>query len=186
MSTSGFVFGEVRNAGRYFLLICSAFTKKMIEVRPIQIEDLRALAKSLQAFRKHMGRDVLRGAVWPSRIVAQVLPDSEEQAPWLGVWGTFNGAIAGSGGWNAPLVDGTLEIGYEVAPPAQGQGVATAMAKELVKMSFDRGAKVVIAHTWPDGIASQRVLIKAGFFSEGLVLVPKFGVSERFKITRPE
>lgn len=157
----------------------------MIELRPIQIEDLRALAESQEAFRRHLGLEVVEGGVLPSEFVAQFLPNAEGNAPWLGVWAVVDGAIAGSGMCKTRPVNGEVEIGYGVAPSVEGRGVATEIAKGLVKMAFDLGAQSVIAHTLPEGHASQRVLAKAGFQHEGQVIDPEDGLVERFRITAP-
>ncbi len=158
----------------------------MIELRPIRIEELRLLAQSHDAFREFMGLEVIEGGVLPSEFVAQFLPNAEGNAPWLGVWAVVDGAIAGSGMCKTRPLNGTVEIGYGVAPSVEGRGVATEIAKGLVKMAFDLGAQSVIAHTLPDGYASQRVLAKAGFQHEGQVIDPEDGLVERFRVTRPD
>jgi len=152
----------------------------------MQIEEIRALATSLEAFRDVVGVDVTEGGVLPSEFVAQFLPHAEANAPWLGVWAIVDGSIAGSGMCKTRPVNGEVEIGYGVAPSVEGRGVATEIAKGLVKMAFDLGAQSVIAHTLPDGFASQRVLAKAGFQPVGQVVDPEDGVVERFKITRTD
>jgi ribosomal-protein-alanine N-acetyltransferase len=43
------------------------------------------------------------------------------------------GRLLGSGGFAAPPVDRTVEIGYEVAPEFRGQGFGTAAARALVE-----------------------------------------------------
>lgn len=158
----------------------------MIQLRLIEIEELRALATSEAAFQTFIGLNVLEGGVLPSEFVAQFLPRAEANAPWLGVWALVDGAIVGSGMCKTRPLNGTVEIGYGVAPSVEGRGVATEIAKGLVKMAFDLGAQSVIAHTLPDGIASQRVLSKAGFQHEGQVIDPEDGLVERFKVTRPD
>lgn len=157
----------------------------MIELRAIRIEELRALAESHAAFRTHMALDILEGGVLPSEFVMQFLPNAEANAPWLGYWATVDGAVAGSGMFKTRPVNGEVEIGYGVAPSVEGRGVATEIAKGLVKMAFDLGAQSVIAHTLPDGLASQRVLAKAGFQSVGQVIDPEDGLVERFRIIAP-
>ena len=55
------------------------------------------------------------------------------------------------------------EVGYLLAPPFWGQGLATEAARAALTFGFDRFAfPEVIGITHPDNIASQRVLQKAG------------------------
>src|SRR6476659_8792996 len=44
-----------------------------------------------------------------------------------------SGRLIGSGGFAAPPVERTVEIGYEVAPEFRGTGVRTAAARALVQ-----------------------------------------------------
>jgi [ribosomal protein S5]-alanine N-acetyltransferase len=107
--------------------------------------------------------------------------------PWVH---GFNLVIAGGiavglGSFKGPPVDGAVEIAYAVVPEQQGKGYATAAARALVEYAF-RNAEVnkVLAHTLPDGVASQRVLRKAGFAHVGEVVDPDDGLVWRFEITR--
>ena len=74
------------------------------------------------------------------------------------------GRLLGSGGFAAPPVDRTVEIGYEVAPAFRGQGWGTAAARALVERAVETGAvDHVIAHTQPGPNASTGVLASLGF-----------------------
>jgi len=59
------------------------------------------------------------------------------------------------------LQDGTAVLGYRVAQHVAGRGVATATVRELC------GLRTLKAETTHDNVASQRVLIKAGFVPVG-------------------
>ena len=62
------------------------------------------------------------------------------------------------------LEDGTGEVGYRVAQGAAGGGVATAAVRELCRLAASRyGLRALKAATSDQNVASQRVLIKAGF-----------------------
>lgn len=62
------------------------------------------------------------------------------------------------------LQDGVAEVGYRVAQRAAGRGVATAAVRELCQLAASRyGLRMLKAATSDRNIASQRVLIKAGF-----------------------
>jgi RimJ/RimL family protein N-acetyltransferase len=72
--------------------------------------------------------------------------------------------ICGMGGFKGPPeADGTVEIGYSIAPALRGRGLATLAARELVRIAFaDPRVKRVQAHTLAEPNASTRVLEKIG------------------------
>jgi ribosomal-protein-alanine N-acetyltransferase len=60
--------------------------------------------------------------------------------------------------------NGTAEVGYRVAERAAGRGVATATLRDLCRLAASQlGLHILKAKTTNDNVASQRVLIKAGF-----------------------
>jgi ribosomal-protein-alanine N-acetyltransferase len=66
------------------------------------------------------------------------------------------------------LQDGTAVLGYRVAQHVAGRGVATATVRELCGLAAARhGLHTLKAATTHDNVASQRVLIKAGFVPVG-------------------
>jgi ribosomal-protein-alanine N-acetyltransferase len=61
-----------------------------------------------------------------------------------------------------------VEIGYWLAPSQHGKGVMTKAVKGLCRYLFDDlKLNKVIAYTFADNIASQKVLQKSGFVKEG-------------------
>ena len=63
---------------------------------------------------------------------------------------------------------GTAEVGYRVAQHVAGRGVATAGARELCGLAASRhGLRTLSAATANENVASQKVLIKAGFVPDG-------------------
>ncbi|HEY2507038.1 MAG TPA: GNAT family N-acetyltransferase [Streptosporangiaceae bacterium] len=63
---------------------------------------------------------------------------------------------------------GTARLGYRVAQHAAGQGMATAIVRELCQVAAARhGLRTLRAATSTANIASQRVLTKAGFVPVG-------------------
>ncbi len=158
----------------------------MLSLRPITLQELEALAESHEAFKKQAGLEAIDGALLPSEFVADFLPTARASDPWLGFWAVIDGAVVGSGMCKSAPKDGQVEIGYGVAPSVEGKGIATELAKRLTAFAFDLGAESVIAHTLPDGFASQRVLAKAGFFSVGEVVDPEDGLVLRFVRKRPD
>ena len=78
--------------------------------------------------------------------------------------------LVGWGGFKGPPSDGTVELGYAVAPAREGRGLATAAVRAMVRDAFaDREVHAVIAHTLPEPGPSPRVLEKAGFTMDGEV-----------------
>ena len=62
------------------------------------------------------------------------------------------------------IADGTAELGYRVAQHVAGRGVATATVRDLCLLAAARyGLRTIRAATTLSNVASQRVLIKAGF-----------------------
>ena len=96
------------------------------------------------------------------------------------------GAEVGMGSFKGPPVNGVVEIAYAILPEHQGQGYATDAARAMTEYAFKSPAvTLVCAHTLPDGIASQRVLRKAGYRHVGEVVDPEDGLVWRFELTRP-
>jgi RimJ/RimL family protein N-acetyltransferase len=74
------------------------------------------------------------------------------------------GRLLGSGGFAAPPVERSVEIGYEVAPAFRGHGFGSAAARALVERAVASGdVDHVIAHTLPGPNASTGVLVSLGF-----------------------
>lgn len=62
------------------------------------------------------------------------------------------------------------EIGYWLAKPFWGQGIATAAVREVCRHAFaELGLAKVTAHIFASNEASARVLAKCGFRQEGLL-----------------
>jgi RimJ/RimL family protein N-acetyltransferase len=81
---------------------------------------------------------------------------------------TDSGRIVGGVGFlSSPEADGSVEIGYGLAPSAQGRGYATEAVHALVALARAQGASSVVAMTEPDNAASHRVLERCGFVPDG-------------------
>jgi [ribosomal protein S5]-alanine N-acetyltransferase len=66
------------------------------------------------------------------------------------------------------IKDGTANVGYRVAQHVAGRGVATATVQELCRLAAERhGLHTLRAATSQENVASQKVLIKAGFVPAG-------------------
>jgi ribosomal-protein-alanine N-acetyltransferase len=140
-------------------------------------------------------RDEVRATlvVLPPDVLAQMSPQwlellekSAAQDPWVHGFHVVNdlGLTVGLGAFKGPPVDGIVEIAYAIEPEQQGKGHATAAARALAAFAFASGqVRVVRAHTLPEGVASQRVLLKSGFEKTGEVVDPEDGLVWRFEMT---
>lgn len=63
--------------------------------------------------------------------------------------------------------DGAATVGYRVAQHIAGRGIATAAVRELCEVAAGFGLHTLTAATSDENGASRRVLIKAGFVSDG-------------------
>ena len=74
-----------------------------------------------------------------------------------------NGAVVGR--FNLyDLSDGTAGVGYRVAEQVSGHGVATSGLRTLCRIARENfGLRTLTAATSNENVASQRVLLKAGF-----------------------
>jgi RimJ/RimL family protein N-acetyltransferase len=95
------------------------------------------------------------------------------------------GTNVGIGSFKGPPTDGAVEIAYAILPQHQGQGHATVAARAMVQYAFEStDVQLVRAHTLPDGVSSQRVLLKSGFTHVGELVDPEDGLVWRFEISR--
>jgi RimJ/RimL family protein N-acetyltransferase len=71
-----------------------------------------------------------------------------------------------------------VEIAYFTFPSHEGKGVATRMARELLRIAraAPAGEIAAIAHTLPQENASTAILRKLGFHLEGELLHPEDGL----------
>ncbi len=96
------------------------------------------------------------------------------------------GRLLGSGGFAAPPVDRTVEIGYEVAPEFRGQGFGTAAARALVERAMASSeVDHVLAHTLPGPNPSTGVLVSLGFERVADQEDPEVGTVWEWRWTRP-
>ena len=105
-----------------------------------------------------------------------LLEKSPAQDPWVHGFHVVNddGLNVGLAGFKGPPHGEAVEKGY-----------ATYAARALSAFAFASGqVRVVCAHTLPEGIASQRVLLKSGFGKTGEVVDPEDGLVWRFEMTR--
>lgn len=97
-----------------------------------------------------------------------------------------NGRLLGSGGFAAPPVARTVEIGYEVASEFRGRGIGVAAARALVERAVAGGeVDHVIGHTLPGPNPSTGVLVSVGFEHVDDQEDPEVGAVWEWRWTRP-
>jgi RimJ/RimL family protein N-acetyltransferase len=117
----------------------------------------------------------------PEEIVARVRDRIATDHGALGWWviegrddGAFHGVAA-----LLRMPDGDdIELAYRLARTSWGAGLATEAASALAHYAFDQvGLPRLVAVTFPENIASQRVLEKVGFAHDGLSSYKAFQVT---------
>lgn len=158
----------------------------MLQLKAIELDDLEALAVSLEAFEKRLGCRTLLGSTLPPEAVTPYLASARTHPEWLGCWAIADGMVVGSAGFKSAPVERTVEIGYGVAPGYEGRGIGTALAGWMKASAFAQGATTVRAHTLHEGYASQAILKKQGFKLIGPVLEPEDGLVLRWEASKDQ
>ena len=137
---------------------------------------LRTARLELDAADHGVWTDLLAGVMGPAApgyptvgdlLIARLVADghlpSGEWGPWQ-VRALDSGALIGGVGFTgAPGEDGVVEINYGLASQARGHGFATEAVMALVAHAGARGAHCVVAETDCANVASQAVVLRAGF-----------------------
>lgn len=108
--------------------------------------------------------------------------------PWISYFAfrDSDNALLGTCAFKSAPMQGLVEIAYFTFPGHEGQGVASVMARELLKIAFDDyGVKAVLAHTLPEENASTSILRKRGFTLVEAVEDPDDGPIWRWALLRP-
>jgi len=165
-----------------------------LTLQPYTPEQLLALQEGVSAFEACMGGGVRAGRglreffvsddvspKWLERLRNAGGPD-----PWVFGFAVIHredNCVIGAASFKGPPDDdGVVEIAYGIVPAYQGQGYATEAASALVAFAVERVDVCTIrAHTMPDGNASMRVLVKAGFQLVGDVIDEEDGLVCRWE-----
>lgn len=111
----------------------------------------------------------LKGAY---REMLQGCLEHPDQWDWYAIWliTRKDGTHVGDLSFKGLSPDGSVEIGYGIAPAFWGNGYATEAADAAVRWALEQpGVTRVEAETDPHNAASQRVLAKCGFLLTGTI-----------------
>lgn len=109
----------------------------------------------------------LRRAYTEMLTLSQEKPDYRE---WYAVWliDLSSGERIGDACFKGLSTEGVTEIGYGIRREYWGKGYMTEAVKAMTQWAFDRpGVRQIEAETEADNLASQKVLIHAGFKPTG-------------------
>lgn len=103
--------------------------------------------------------------------IARQAPDwaAAKRAVWA-ITQRSDGALVGAVGLHFVLAHLKAEVGYWIALPAWGKGIATEAVRRAIRFGFDEvGLNRLDAQHYAENPASGRVMIKAGMKHEGLM-----------------
>ena len=84
--------------------------------------------------------------------------------PWIGYLALQKGQVVGTCAFKTPPQNGRVEIAYFTFPGHEGKGVATQMARQLVRLAQANDSSIgIMAQTLPQENASTAVLRKLSF-----------------------
>jgi len=167
-----------------------------LTLQPYTPDQLLALHEGVSEFEESLGGGVRAGKglreffvsdevspQWIERLRAATGPD-----PWVFGFAVIHRedqCVIGAASFKGPPDDdGVVEIAYGIVPAYQGLGYATEAAAALVDFAVERvEVRTIRAHTMPDGNASMRVLVKAGFQFVGEVVDEEDGLVCRWERT---
>ncbi len=170
----------------------SELKTKRLRLVPHAPEHLRALIQGPEDYARSSG-------MTPASGLRDFIVSKDVSPEWLAALQNATGAdpwtygfalvhqesetVIGTAGFTGPPdADGIVEIAYGIVPDYQGQGYATEAAGTLVAWAAKYGpARVVRAHTLPQGNASTRVLEKCGFRRVSDLIHPTDGLVWRWE-----
>ncbi len=134
-------------------------------------ESLRALAERPD---EPLTQEGLAGQVWPSddrrvlRYRAEALAADPSAEGWLlHAAVDRDGRVVGRIGCHAAPVDGRVEVGFSVVPPARGRGLATWLLATFSDWLRGNGVRTVVLTVGTENAASLAVARRAGYVEVG-------------------
>jgi [ribosomal protein S5]-alanine N-acetyltransferase len=155
-------------------------TDPQVRIEPASSETLRAALDDKAALA-----EMIHSAVpddWPEKVAMfryaiDRLAQHPDENGWL-VYFFYNdaGNLIGSGGYHGPPTDGSVEIGYEIAPVFRERGLGASAAAALIDRAFeDAAVDLVIAKTKPERSASVTILKNLHFTNTGPIYDSDYG-----------
>ena len=140
------------------------------------------------------GLGVAPPADWPpehndeaTRAWMRELLEDYPHEPGYGTWYIVaGGRLTGVCGFKGPPnADGEVELGYSIVAADQRRGLAAEATRMLVARAFrDPRVTLVMAHTLPPLVGSQKVLARNGFIHVGGYIDAEEGQVMRFEVRR--
>jgi RimJ/RimL family protein N-acetyltransferase len=155
-------------------------------VEPLTLAGAEAPLEGPDAFARRFGYRVADGYLeFPEALPAavQALRDGADPA-----WSSYlildpaTATVVGLGGFYGPPADGSVEIGYSVAPAHRGRGHATEAARRWIEIATARGVRPVLAHTLAEDNPSTAVLRRLGFRRTDELVDPEVGAIWRWDL----
>jgi ribosomal-protein-alanine N-acetyltransferase len=106
--------------------------------------------------------------------------------PWVGYFALIDGICIGSCGFKSPPENNRVEIAYFTFPAYESKGIATQMAKALVKIAVKAVPGIVVAaQTLPREGPSTKILRKLGFKNVATLQHPEDGPVWEWRLAPP-
>src|SRR4051812_25007827 len=81
---------------------------------------------------------------------AEVYRNNGFVRPWIGYLAVQDGQVVGSCAFKTPPQDSRVEIAYFTLPGHEGKGIATRMARQLIRLAQDTDSNIgIMAQTLP-------------------------------------
>jgi RimJ/RimL family protein N-acetyltransferase len=157
-----------------------------LEIVPATADHVRALLAGDDVFAERFGLRVAPGYLEFDGVLEHMLTGLDAGAD--PAWNSYlfvqvaDRSMLGLGGFKGPPTDGTVEIGYGIAPEYRHQGYATEASSLLIEIARAAGVTTVIAHTLAEPNFSTRVLTTLGFTQTRTVTDPDDGDVWRWEL----
>jgi [ribosomal protein S5]-alanine N-acetyltransferase len=156
-------------------------------VEPLTRDRAEALLEGGDAFARSFGYRVADGYLeFPEALpaIVQGLRDGMDPG-WSGylIIDPRTTTVIGLGGFKGPPTDGSVEIGYSIAPAHRGRGHATEAARRWLDIAVAHGVTLVCAHTLAGENPSTAVLRRLGFRRTAELTDPEVGAVWRWELT---
>lgn len=156
-------------------------------LEPLTRDRAEALIEGRDAFTRGFGYGVADGYLeFPEALstIVQALRDGMDP-DWFSylIIDPTTTTVIGLGGFTGPPTDGSVEIGYSIAPAHRGQGHATEAARRWLDIAVARGVTLVYAHTLAEENPSTAVLRRLGFRRTAELTDPEVGAVWRWELT---